>query len=187
MKSIKLYAKLVQCMAYVLIPVLVLGMYVKWFSDTIPLIDQSSLRVCLGYTFGAMPESTIISGESMPLLSRLLGMAVDSIGLVFLCMALFTIIALMERLKHGETFSSNVAGLFARLSKTMFAWAVCTPFIRMVLSCITTMHNQPGHRMIAISLGTHDLVNILIFGFFMVIAWLVHEGSRLQNEQDLTV
>ena len=44
-----------------------------------------------------------------------------------------------------------------------------------------------GHHGIAFGVTSSDVINIFIVGFFLIIASLMQEAAKLQDEHDLTV
>lgn len=48
-------------------------------------------------------------------------------------------------------------------------------------------HPPPGQRYFSLEFGSADLTALLIGGVLAVIAWVMEEGRKLQEEQDLTI
>jgi hypothetical protein len=121
----------------------------------------------------------------MPLTHRLLGMLFDSVVLGLFIAILWSIAAIMNTFKNNEFFSSRTVSAFSSISTYAFYLALYTPFNRMILSLVTTLHVRP--HTLSVSFGSVDLFNIFIFGSFMVMTLLLQQATQLQNEQNLTV
>jgi len=96
-------------------------------------------------------------------------------------------IRLLRYYKKGELFSARTLSLFRQLSRISFAWALYNPFKLTLLSIGTAFFMPVGQRGIAFGVTSSDVINIFIVGFFLIIASLMKEAARLQDEHDLTV
>ena len=55
------------------------------------------------------------------------------------------------------------------------------------MSIVLTFQNAVGHRQIVIRFGAQDLITLAIGALVILIAWIMHEGHKLNEEQELTV
>ena len=110
-----------------------------------------------------------------------MAMVIESISVSLLFMILAQVIAIMNHIQQHEIFSTSIVTQFGKISTFAFWLALYMPLSRSILSVITTLHNEPGHRILAASFGTTDLLNIFIFGFFMIITLLMQQGIREMN------
>lgn len=179
MKNITFYAQIVKVVSYILIPITIINFFIKWLFPE--MIAANSFLA--GFLHDYEPASTLIA--SMPLNNRLMAMFVDGASISLVLMILSLIIIIMHRIQHHELFSPAIAQLFSRISQFAFWLAIYTPINKTILSVITTLHQSP--HTLAISFDIHDLFNIFIFGFVMVITLLIEQGNSLQHEQNLTV
>ena len=58
---------------------------------------------------------------------------------------------------------------------------------RSLLSVALTLHNPPGQRIFTLDIGSPDLTALLLGNILAVIAWVMEEGRKLQEDQDFTV
>jgi hypothetical protein len=177
MKNLIFYARLVKTVSCILIPASIMNLFVKWFFPGIIF----SNHFLAGFLHGYLPT------ESMPLLHRCIAFVVDGCSTSLILIILLLIIQIMNRIEHEEIFSTAIVAQFASISTLAFALALYEPFNRILLSVITTLHNAPGERTLSVSFVLSDLINILMFGFFMVITLLMQRGESLQHEHNLTV
>jgi hypothetical protein len=179
MKNITFYAQLVKIVSYILIPITIINFFIKWLFPKMIIADS----FIAGFFYDSTPISTLIA--SMPLNNRLMAMFVDGASVSLVLIILSLIIIIMHRIQHHEIFSPTIARLFSRISQFAFWLAIYTPINKTILSVITTLHQSP--HTLAVSFDIHDLFNIFIFGFVMVVTLLIEQGNSLQNEQNLTV
>jgi hypothetical protein len=127
----------------------------------------------------------------MPIIHRLLGLLADGIALVIFLYAIVYFVRLMRCFKTGNFFSSTIIDYLKHLCTAALAWAIYHPIHGALLSVITSWHNlgsNTGDKAhLSISISTHDLVNIGIFGLLVLITAVIKEGYSLQQERDLTV
>lgn len=137
------------------------------------------------HTFESL--SVVNHVATMPLSHRLLGLLVDSIMLAIAITGIFTFVKLLRMLRSGQFFTLEIIGLLQRLSIIALMWAIYTPIRYALLSVITTWHLGSGHRILAMAVGSTDLINIMIFASFVIITALMHEGYKLKQDRDLTI
>ena len=186
MKNISFYARLVKYSSYALIPAIVIGFFTKWLYPAFSFANPHIFGLFFSYTFDNY-EIMSISVPTMPLLHRLLAMLIDSSVCIMLVTILCFIAAIMKKFEQNEAFSAQTVAYFSTLSKYALCLAIYTPINRMILSIVTTIHNDPGQRVLTASFGSGDLFNIFMFGIFMVMTLLLQQATQLQNEQNLTV
>lgn len=124
---------------------------------------------------------------TMPITHRLAGLFVDSVGIIVLIFGLISFVRLMRCFQNGEIFSQSAITHLQRITKIALIWALYTPINGSLLSIIMSLQNPPGQRLITVTFWLHDVINIFIFGLFVIIVSIMKEGSRLQQEQDLTI
>ena len=64
---------------------------------------------------------------------------------------------------------------------------VIDPIYQGIMGFVLTWHNPPGHRFSAISLDQTNIGVILIALIVILISWIMSEGCKLREEQQLTV
>lgn len=76
---------------------------------------------------------------------------------------------------------------FKKIARVLI-WLFLTGIVsNSLLSIALTLQNPPGHRLITIELSSNDLTVLLLGLILAVISWVMEEGRKLQEEQDLTV
>lgn len=123
----------------------------------------------------------------LPWSARLLGFFVVMIPTCVAMLGGYYLMQLFRLYEQGLIFKPTHVLYFKKLSRVLIWWFVASIVYRSLLSVALTLHNPPGHRMITLSLGSPDLTALLLGGILAVIAWVMEEGRKLQEDQDLTV
>jgi hypothetical protein len=189
MQKIKSYARFLEffCL-FIGVPLISLAFLYKWFGGTMPVYNdiaacskKVTLYTGLSYIYNAH------SATAMTIISRFLGAFIDGISIMLLLWCALCFIKFLKYYQRGELFTANTLGLFNKMSKIIFAWAVYEPFKFTLLSIVTTLSNQAGQRVIALGFTSNDVINIFVVGFFLIITSLMHEAYELKSENDLTI
>jgi hypothetical protein len=157
---------------------------VLWIGGT----SIANLFLNFGYFEHTFESLSVVSQVAMmPLSHRLLGLLVDSIMLVIAISGVITFVNLLRQLRSGQFFTREIINALRRLSIIALIWAIYNPLRYVLLSVITTWHLGSGHRILALAIGSTDLMNIMIFACFVLITALMHEGYKLKQDRDLTI
>lgn len=89
--------------------------------------------------------------------------------------------------EQGKIFQPSNVHCFRQLSRVLIWWFVAGIVHRSLLTVAMTLHNPPGQRQISLDLSSADLTALMLGSILAVIAWVMEEGRRLQEDQDLTV
>lgn len=179
MNNVKRYARRLELLSMALVPLAFCFLLLKWFFCKIPAdgnFCNTYLRVA--YDFDAV---------QLPFLFRFFGIMIDGVGLGLLCYGIMLFIKSLRFFQRGEFFSLHTTILFKRISKVLLCWAVYSPLSKTLSTLVITATNAPGHRVLAITFGHDDLLNIFMFAFLVMITSLMHEAYQLKAEQDLTI
>jgi hypothetical protein len=64
---------------------------------------------------------------------------------------------------------------------------IIDPIYNGAMGLVLTRYNPPGHRFAAITLDETNIVIVLIALIVILISWIMSEGCKLREEQQLTV
>lgn len=115
------------------------------------------------------------------------GFMVEAIAVGLLLFGLMLTIQLMHYIKNTEYFSIHTIRLLKQITQVSLFYALYTPILGSLLSVITSFHNEPGHRILSLTLGSSDIYHILIFCFIFLMMTIFQKGYELKHEQELTV
>lgn len=118
---------------------------------------------------------------------RFMGFIVTMMPIGITILGAYHLMRLFQFYEQGSIFRAVNVRCFKKLSWVLIWWFVIGIVHKSLLSVALTLHNPPGQRMLTLELGSPDLTALLVGCVLAVIAWVMEEGRRLQEEQDLTV
>lgn len=181
--SLSKYANLLKFLLPVIaLPLIAAPLISRWFFQENGLFNNFWFGV--GYSAKINASATEIIP---PLVLKLLEMLVDAISGILLIIGCIYFFKLLDLYSKKNFFSEQVLKLHKKIVGTAFIFTLYTPIRSMALSLITTINNLPGQRVLSITIGSQDLVHILIVGALLIINLLMQEAYQLKKEQDLTV
>jgi len=123
----------------------------------------------------------------LPGSARIMGFAVTMMPTGVAMLGAYQLMRLFRLYEQGDIFRVSNVRCFKNLSRVLVGWFVIGIVHRSLLSMALTLHPPPGQRYITFELGSPDLTALLIGLTLAVIAWVMDEGRKLQDEQDYTV
>ncbi len=125
--------------------------------------------------------------HSLPLVSRWLGFVASLLPGGVAIYALSRLRRLFGLYAQGIIFQADNVECFRQLGWSLFAWAGASLLFNTLAGLILTFHWKPGTRLLVITLEIQDL--LAVFGGLVVltIAWVMDQGRRLREEQELYV
>lgn len=93
-----------------------------------------------------------------------------------------------HRYEVGEIFTINNAQCYYQIGKILFFDAlIAQPISGGLWVAAATFSNPVGHRYINISIGTPNIMAVLMGLLVVFISWVMIEGSKIQDEQQLII
>lgn len=123
----------------------------------------------------------------LPASARLMGFLVTMMPTVVAMSGAYYLMRLFHLYEQGKIFRPSNVQCFKKLSRVLIGWFAVGIIHRSLLSVALTLHNPPGHRIITLDIGSPDLTALLLGGILAVIAWVMEEGRKLQEDQDFTI
>jgi len=123
----------------------------------------------------------------LPWSTRLLGLAVSMIPLGVGMLSLWWLVRLFSCFAVGEIFTKNTVMYIRRLGWTMVAGVAAAPIHEALLTIVLTIHNPPGERMVTVSLESTDFEELITAGVIILVSWIMEEGRKLREADELTV
>ena len=123
----------------------------------------------------------------LPASARLMGFAVVMIPTAVVMSGVFYLMRLFKLYEQGQIFRLANVRCYRNLSRVLLWWFAAGIVHKSLLSVALTLHNPPGRRILTLELGSSDLTALLVGGILAIIAWVMEEGRKLQEEQDLTI
>ena len=127
-----------------------------------------------------------ILGEVTPLM-RLCGFLVTLPLAILQVYWMWQLRQLFGYYAQGKIFTTNTTACIRRTALAFLAIPIASIFLEGALSIVLTFNNPIGQRMLGLSVGTPHVADLLTGLVLVVIAWIMNEGQRLQEEAELTV
>lgn len=177
-KSVSRLFKLLFQIIFLTLPVVHL---ITWIYGPEPLF------LPLGVVMRAIPENIPLL-HTLSFSTKLLGFLVSAVPLIVVEAMLYFLIKLFGLYQDNEIFSLKNVHYLKKIGYALLVWQLVKPiFDGFLLSMLLTWHNPPGHRFASITIKGLDLAVILTAFLVILISWIMAEGCRLREEQQLTV
>jgi hypothetical protein len=115
-------------------------------------------------------------------LSRLSAGALSCAHLGLLCWALWTARRLFVRYARGEVLETRAGRDVRTIGGLIALYAALTPLVKSAMTVALTWGNPPGQRMLAISLGTNELILGLLGALILVLGHVLAEAARIADD-----
>lgn len=159
-------------------------------SDTSYKIWLAILKIGIALFFVITLYGTITRWTNPPyfsLIQKLLGLAVELVGLGWLFMSQIYIIRLSRTMRISTVFSQEALSNIRRSFLFFLTWTIYCPIQRTLECLIATMHNPVGHRLFALSIGMPDLIRLLVLAILAFFMFVLQRGIDLSEDQSLTI
>ena len=124
---------------------------------------------------------------SLPLISRILAFLASMIPGGVAIYALSRLRRLFDLYAHGVIFREANVECFRQLGYALFAWAAAGFVFNTLAGFILTFHWKPGTRLLVIGLDSQDLTAVFTGLVVITVAWVMDQGRKLNEEQELFV
>jgi len=119
--------------------------------------------------------------------TKMLGFLVSMVPISINLLVLYFLIKLFKLYEQGEIFSLINVGYLRKIGYALLIGQLINPVYEFVMGAVLTWHNPPGHGIAMITIGTTNLGIVLMALLVILISWIMAEGCKLREEQQLTV
>ncbi len=176
----KKYATVIQVFSLCAIVFNMVSITFAWF---FPHAHQS-FYAASGFRINTAKEFDV---ASFSLGQKISGFIVEGILCALLVYGFILLIQLMGCFKENKYFTHQAIVLLKRITRVAFAYTVSSVICSSLLSVITSLHNVPGKRILAVGFGTPDVLNIIVFCFMFLLMTVFQKGFEYKHEQELTI
>jgi hypothetical protein len=155
---------------------------IAWFNAPNP-IDVSGQ---FGFLINVIPRGTQIL-HPLDNTTRLYGFLVDLIPVILMELIIYFLIRLFTLYQRAEIFSLQNVKYIKNTGLTLLILQIVRPLGDGFLTAVLTMGNPPGHRYIAITVSGTNVSMMLTAFIIILVSWIMAEGCRLREEQQLTI
>jgi len=156
------------------------------------LVAIPIIHVCIWICFNHLPSamfhdvSTMIQRPISPGILVIAGLVSFLLSALQMAMT-WMLIRLFRLYRDGKFFLAENVSCLWNISKLLLAQALAKPVIETLTTTILSFSNPPGQRMLSIGLDSADISTAMTGGIVFVIAYVMEEGRKLQDEQELTI
>jgi hypothetical protein len=118
---------------------------------------------------------------------RLLCFAAAMVPGTALMVVLLRLRRLFALFRQGSIFSLATVLAFRGVARALWAWAMCSVLFTPLFALAVTAANPPGKHMISLGVGTTELALVFLASLALVMARVMDEARRLDEEAALTV
>lgn len=118
---------------------------------------------------------------------KVLGLMVSMIPTGVSLFCLYFLIKLFKLYERGEIFSALNVNYIRKIGYVLVIGQLLNPLYEALMGIVLTIQNPPGQRMFGVAF-TQNNIEILIFALLLLlVSWIMAEGHKLREEQQLTV
>lgn len=178
-KHVSLFFRLIFQIVFIALPVLLIASWIVAPDELVLLIGIFRLNPIPAAYHGAILHTLTISEKT-------LGFLVSSIPMIVQMLVLYFLIKLFKLYEKGNIFSIQHVRYIRNIGYALLIGQLIQPFYQFVMGFLT-LHNPPHHRFAAITLDQTNIGMILTALLVILISWIMAEGCKLHEEQQLTV
>ncbi|HTM63143.1 MAG TPA: DUF2975 domain-containing protein [Gammaproteobacteria bacterium] len=99
----------------------------------------------------------------------------------------YTLIKLFRLYESGVIFSLQVVKRLRNIGFGLLLGQIINPFYQLAMGYVLTVHNPPGYGKMSVTLDQTNIGILLTSLLIILISWIMIEGCKLSDEQQLTI
>lgn len=179
-KHVSLFFRTVFQILFITLPIILV---IAWVTSPESLVIMDGF---INMSFIPRPYINNILHSLTPM-DRLLGFGISSMPMLVELYILYSLIKLFGLYSKGEIFSVNNVKHIRNIGYALLITQVINPIYEGLMGVALTWHNPHGHRFAAFTLDQTNFGIILVGLIVILISWIMAEGCRLREEQQLTI
>ncbi|MBA3662404.1 MAG: DUF2975 domain-containing protein [Gammaproteobacteria bacterium] len=191
-KNISLFFRLVFQIIFVALPILLIISWIDAPDELVLLAGFIKLNAIPAtyngmhaYTTQGIPEKAIL--HTLTAGEKSLGCLISAIPMMVEMFILYSLIKLFKLYEKGEIFSINHVRDIRNIGYALLTGQLLEPFYQFMMGLVLTLNNPPHHRYAAITLDQTNIGILLTALMVILISWIMAEGCKLREEQQLTI
>ncbi len=191
-KNVSLFFRLVFQLIFIALPILLVISWIYAPEELVTLSGFVKLKAIPDtyngmhtYISGSAPEKAILHTLSAG--EKTVGCLVSAIPTLIEMFILYCLIKLFRLYENGEIFSLNHVKYLRNIGFAFLIGQLIEPFYQFIMGLVLTLNNPPHHRYAAITMDQTNIGILLTGLLFILISWIMAEGYKLSEEQQLTV
>ena len=141
-----------------------------------------------GGFFNVIPQSyqTLIMSH-LDANTKLAGFFISTIPLIIKLIVLYSLIKLFRLYQQREFFSAENVKYIRNAGYALLLFEIVKPITDFLLGFVLTSGNPPGFRIAMITFDDANIGMILTSLVIILNSWIMSEGCKLKDEQQLTI
>jgi hypothetical protein len=119
--------------------------------------------------------------------TKIAGFFLSSIPLLIKLVVLYSLIKLFRLYERHEFFSANNVLYIRNVGYALLLLEMQTPIVDFLLGFILTSGNPPGYRVAMMTFNDANIGVILTALMIILNSWIMSEGCKLKDEQQLII
>lgn len=118
---------------------------------------------------------------------KIIGCLVSAIPMAVNMFIVYSLIKLFHLYEKGKIFTIKHVKYIRNIGCALLVGQIIQPFYQFAMGLVLTLNNPPHYRYASISLDQTNVGIILTALLVILISWIMAEGCRLHEEQQLTI
>lgn len=190
-KNVSLFFRIVFQIIFIALPILLIVSWIYAPLELVTLVGFLHLNAIPAAYSGMHTYTPGISEKAilhtLSINEKILGCLVSAIPTMIQMFVVYSLIKLFKLYEKGEIFSMNHVRYIRNIGYALLAGQVFEPFYQFIMGIVLTMNNPPHHRFAAITLDQTNIGILLTALLVILISWIIAEGCKLREEQQLTI
>ncbi|MEQ9363168.1 MAG: DUF2975 domain-containing protein [Leptospirales bacterium] len=123
----------------------------------------------------------------VPALSRLAAFGISMASAAISMWGVYVLIRLFRLYESGRIFCAENVACFGTIGRVLIAQALANLLMVPMLSVVLSLHNPAGQKQLAFSFGSGSIFLFLAGCVVLVIAAVMEEGRKLEEDRRLTI
>ena len=190
-KRISLFFRLVFQMIFIALPILLISSWI-YAPEQLMLLSGFIRLDAIPATYSGMhvyasgvSDKAIL--HSLSIGEKTLGCLVSAIPMMVEMFILYSLIKLFKLYEKGEIFSMHHVRYIRNIGLALLTGQLIEPIYQFAMGLVLTANNPPQHRYAAITLDQTNIGILLTSLLIILVSWIIAEGCKLHEEQQLTI
>lgn len=185
-KRVSLFFRIIFQIIFILSPIILIIGWINAPNSLSLLGGAINLNIIPRTYLGLGFHNTAILHE-LNASEKLLGFLVGSMPLLVELFILYSLIKLFKLYEQGEIFSLQNVRYIRNIGYGLLVGQIIHPIYEFLMGIVLTWRNPPGHRFASMTLDQTNIGILLTAVLVILISWIMAEGCKLREEQQLTI
>jgi hypothetical protein len=185
-QQVSLFFRVVFQILFIVLPVLLI---IGWMSASQSLVMLHGI-IEMDFIPRAYTATIAHGSDILHVLTpeeKILGFCIAVIPLLIELYILYSLIKLFKLYEKNEIFSLKHVRYIKKIGYALLIGQIIHPFYEGLMGLVLTWHNPPGAHLIKVTLDQTNIGILFTALLVILISWIMAEGYKLREEQQLTI